>query len=128
MIDKCIVNIGWAVCSTHHTVLGTTPGAAIFGRDMLFDITYLADWTQIRERRQEQVDRSDARESSSQIEFGYKIGNKVLIIQEGNNHKAEDKIKGPYVITEVLCNGTVRIQHGIISERINIMRLKLYFE
>ena len=29
MVDDFIANVGWAICSTHHTVLGTTPGAAI---------------------------------------------------------------------------------------------------
>ncbi len=28
----------WAICSTYHTVLKASPGAAIFGRDML--VTY----------------------------------------------------------------------------------------
>ena len=120
MIDEFIANVGWAIRSTHHTVLGSSPGAAIFGRDMLFDIPYLADWTQIGKRRQEQVDKSNTRENKSRIDFDYKIGNKVLIIIEGINRKAEDKNKGPFTITEVFCNGTVRIQRGTISERINI--------
>jgi hypothetical protein len=47
MVDELLTNIAWAVRSTYHTVLKATPGAAIFGRDMLFDITYIADWNQI---------------------------------------------------------------------------------
>ena len=31
----------WAIRSTHHTVPKASPGAAVFGRDMLFDIPYL---------------------------------------------------------------------------------------
>ena len=34
----------WAIRTTHHTVLKASPGAAIFGRDMLFDIPFVADW------------------------------------------------------------------------------------
>ena len=41
-IDEFIVNVAWAIRSTYHTVLKTTPGAAIFGRDMMFDIPYIA--------------------------------------------------------------------------------------
>ena len=63
MIDNFIANIGWAIRSTHHTVLGTTPGAAIFNRDMLFDIPYIADWSEIGKRRQQQVDRSNTIEN-----------------------------------------------------------------
>ncbi len=42
----------WAVCSTYHTVLKASPGAAIFGQDMLFDIPFEADWQKIGEHRQ----------------------------------------------------------------------------
>ncbi len=34
----------WAICSTHHIVLRASPGVAIFGQDMLFDIPFIADW------------------------------------------------------------------------------------
>jgi hypothetical protein len=38
----------WVVRSTcNHTVLKTSPGAAIFGRDMLFDVPFLADWNKV---------------------------------------------------------------------------------
>jgi hypothetical protein len=42
-IDAFIDNAAWAICSAYHTVLKASPGAAIFGRDMLFDIPFLAD-------------------------------------------------------------------------------------
>ena len=44
-----ITNAACTVCSTYHTVLKTSPGVAIFGRDMLFDVSFLADWSKIRE-------------------------------------------------------------------------------
>ena len=43
-IADFLTNATWAVHSTYHTVLKTSPGAAIFGRDMLFDVPFLADW------------------------------------------------------------------------------------
>ena len=43
-IADFLTNAAWAVRSTYHTVLKTSPGAAIFGRDMLFDVPFLADW------------------------------------------------------------------------------------
>jgi hypothetical protein len=39
-----LTNAAWTLCSPYHTVLKTLPGAAIFQRDMLFDIPFLADW------------------------------------------------------------------------------------
>jgi hypothetical protein len=128
MIDDFIANVGWAIRSTHHTVLGTTPGAAIFSRDMLFDIPYIADWSQIGKRRQQQVDQSNIKENKSRIDFDYRIGTKVVLIKDGIHRKAEDKNTGPYLITEVFSNGTVRIQRGTINERLNIRRLGPFFE
>ncbi len=51
-IDVFLLDAAWAVCSTYHTVLKVSPGAAIFGRDMLFDILFIADWQKIGEHRQ----------------------------------------------------------------------------
>ncbi len=33
-VDVFLDNVAWAICSTYHTVLKASPGAAIFGRDM----------------------------------------------------------------------------------------------
>ena len=49
-IDTFIDNAAWAIRSTYHTVLKASPGAAIFGQDMLFDIPFVADWVQIGEQ------------------------------------------------------------------------------
>jgi hypothetical protein len=45
--DDADVNMAWAICSTYHTILKASPGAAIFGCDMLFDILFVADWHKI---------------------------------------------------------------------------------
>jgi hypothetical protein len=46
-VDTFIDNAAWALCSTYHMVLKASQGTAIFGCDMLFDISFVADWTQI---------------------------------------------------------------------------------
>ncbi len=46
-VDVFLDNAAWAIRSTYHTVLKTSPGAAIFGQDMLFDIPFIADWRKI---------------------------------------------------------------------------------
>ena len=42
-IDAVLTNSSWTIRSTYYTVLKASPGAAIFGRDMLFDIPFIAD-------------------------------------------------------------------------------------
>ncbi len=46
-VDVFLDNAAWAIRSTYHTVLKASPGAAIFGRDMLFNIPFVADWRKI---------------------------------------------------------------------------------
>jgi hypothetical protein len=43
-IDVLLSDAPWAICSTHHTVLKASLGAAIFVRDMLFDILLISQW------------------------------------------------------------------------------------
>jgi hypothetical protein len=43
-VDTFLDNAAWAICSTYHTVLKASSGAAIFGRDMLFNIPFIDDW------------------------------------------------------------------------------------
>jgi transposase InsO family protein len=38
----------WAIRSTIHTTLQATPGQLVFGRDMLLNIPFKADWAAIR--------------------------------------------------------------------------------
>ncbi len=123
-VNVFLNNAAWAICSTYHTVLKASPDAAIFGRDMLFDIPFIADWNKIGEYRQRQTDLSTARKNSKQVDYDYKVGNKVLKTQEGILRKAESPYsKQPWTITSVHMNGTIRIQRGTQLERINIRRV-----
>jgi len=99
MITDFIVDAAWEICSTYHTVLKSTPGAAIFGRDMLFDIPYIADWNDIGRRRQEKVNKDNNHENLTRLPFDYIVGGKVLIRKDGSLRKAEIKYEGPCTIT-----------------------------
>ena len=57
-IDAFLTNAAWAICSTYHTVLRASPGAAVFGQVMLFNNPFLADWNKIGKYRQHQTDRN----------------------------------------------------------------------
>ncbi len=128
-IDTFIDNAVWAICSTYHTVLKASPGAAIFGRDMLFNIPCIADWNQIGDYRQSQTDHSNKRENSKCVDYDYKVGDKVLIRKDGILRKAESIWKkDPLTITTVHKNGNIRIQCGTKSERINIRRVTPFSE
>ncbi len=68
-INVFLSDTEWAVLSTYHTVLKASPGAAIFGRDMLFDILFIADWQKIGEHRQRLTNLTNARENEGRIDY-----------------------------------------------------------
>jgi hypothetical protein len=86
-VNVFLNNAAWTICSTYNTVHKTSPGAAIFGRNMLFDILFIANWNKIGDYRQRQTDLSTARENSKQIDYDIKVGNKVLVTQEVSSAK-----------------------------------------
>ena len=128
IVDDFLVNAAWALCSTYHTVLKSSPGAAVFGRDMLFDIPYIADWTAIGQRRQISVDKDNACKNARRIDFDYAVGHEVMIRKVGHIRKAEDKYLGPFTVTQLHTNGIIRIQRRTMSEHINIRRVTPFFE
>jgi hypothetical protein len=42
----------FAVRSTFHSSLQSTPGQLVFGRDMIFNIQHIANWECIKQRKQ----------------------------------------------------------------------------
>ena len=126
-VSDFLDDASWAIRSTYHTVLKASPGAAIFGRDMLFDIPYVADWYKIGKHRQNLTDRNTARENAKRADYDYAVGGQILIRKDGILRKSESRYDGPYTITTVHTNGTIRVQRGSKSERLNIRRVTPYF-
>ncbi len=92
---------------------------------MLFDILLMADWRNIGEQRQSLTNRGNQRKNATQIDYDYKVGDKVLVINEGILRKAESAYgKEPWTITTVHTNGTVRIQCRTKAERLSIRRIE----
>ena len=94
MITDIGGNAVWAIRSTYHMVLKSKSGAAIFNRDLLFDIPYIVDWNDIVRRRQEKVNKENNYENLMQLPFDCAKGGTVLIREDGSLRKAELKISG----------------------------------
>jgi hypothetical protein len=128
-IDIFLSDAAWAIHSTYQTVLEASPGAAIFGRDVLFDIPFIADWQKIGEHRQLLTVLNNARENKGRIDYDYKLGQKVLLRKEGILRKSESIWhRKPWLITSVHTNGTIMVQCGNKLERMNIWRVKPFVE
>jgi hypothetical protein len=128
-IDVYLSDIAWAICSTYLTVLKASPGAAIFGQDMLFDISFIADWQKIGEHRQRLTDLNNAYENKGRIDYDYKVGQKVLLRKEGILRNTESRWhKKPWLIMSVHTNGTILVQRGNKIDRMSIRRVKPFEE
>jgi len=127
-IDAFLTNAAWAIRSTYHTVLKASPGAAVFGWDMLFNIPFLADWNKIGEYWQHQTDQNKEWENRSRRDRDYKIGDQVLLLKDDILRKGESRYESdPWTITSVHMNGTIRVQRGTKSEQLNIRRVTPFF-
>jgi hypothetical protein len=117
-VNVFLDNAAWAICSTYHTVLKASPGAAIFGRDMLFDIPFVADWQKIGGQRQSLTNCGNQCKNATHIDYNYKVRDKVLLINnESILCKAESAyVKEPWTITTDHTNGAIRIQYGTRTE------------
>jgi hypothetical protein len=124
-VNVFLDNAAWAFRSTYHTVLIASPGAAIFGQDMLLDIPFVADWYKIGDHRQSLTDHNNKHQNKWRTDYDYKIGDHVLIVKDGILRKSESKFgKEPWTITTVHTNGTIRVQCRTKLERINIQRVR----
>ncbi len=114
--------VGFAVRSTYHTTLQATPGQLVFGRDMILPIQYIADWQNIKNRKQILINKNNKNENSKRVNYDYKVGDNVLLYTP-NPHKMEQPREGPYPIIQVHTNGTVTLQKGAVSQRLNIRQI-----
>lgn len=119
--------VGFAIRSTYHTTLQSTPGQLVFGRDMIFPIQHLADWQLIKNRKQLLIDKNNARENAKRVDHDYAVGDRVLIYSP-NPNKMEQPREGPYPVTQVHTNGTVTIQKGPVTQRYNIRQIVPFHE
>ena len=104
-----------------------TPGQSVFFRYMLFNLASVVDWRVITTVKQRQVDIDNVKENAKQVTHDYAIGDQVYVEITGIYCKLDYRKQGPYKITEVLINGTFRVQHGQVNEIINIKQLKPHF-
>jgi hypothetical protein len=117
----------FAVRATYHTMLQATPMQLVFGRDAILNIKHITDWEHIRQRKQERIIENNKRENKNRREHQYALGDKVLLkARKKSKHNLE--WEGPYEVTQVNDNGTVRFQKGIVNDVVNIRCVKPFYE
>ena len=117
-----------AVNSLVHTTTRATPTQLVFGRDALLNISFVADWQYIKERKQHLILQNNKRENRARKDHTYQVGDQVMIQQDPNRKLEGARFKGPYTVTQVYDNGTVQLTQagngGAVSQRWNIRQLR----
>jgi len=131
--DGHLTALRFAMNATVHTTTRATPGQLAFGRDLLLNVGFEADWQYIKERKQKRIRQNNKRENATRIPYTYRVGDKVSIRQSKDDRKhGHEWHSGPYTITRVNDNGTVRLSHaapngaGAVLQTWNIRNLDPY--
>jgi hypothetical protein len=111
---------------TVHSVLNPTPAQTVFGRDMLFDLSFATENKEIRKHKQEASDANTHKENSKRDKHEYKVNDQVLLDRGILQRKLSPKRDGPYQIIRVYSNGTLKIRKGIYVQRVSISRCVPY--
>ena len=110
-------------CAAHSSLNYFTPGAIAFKRDMFLNIPLFADIITLRDLRQSQIDERLLRENAKRTKHEYKV-NDMVYHERPAWSKAKMRYAGPHKIVQVHTNNTVTFEHGDLTERISIRRLK----
>lgn len=130
LVDEALSITAHALRSTAHSTMKTTPGAAVFHRDMLLDIPFLVDWISLRNKRQLLIDENLRKANSRRNNYDYRIGDQVYeIIKDRQTTTLGNKMKsyhrGPYSVVQVHTNGTLTIRRTpTLTDRVNIRKLR----
>ena len=125
-IDSCgpiLKNIAYAIRSTYHTTIVASLGQLVFGRDMLFNMPFTADWTKIEKNKQKVTNKSNITENDKRVDYEYEVYDEVFIYRDGHYRKLDGPFLGPFRIVQVYTNGTVRIQSGTTTDISSIWRI-----
>ena len=99
----------------------------VFDGYAILNIKHVADWEHIQQRNKLRINHNNKRENMRQNNHQYKIGDKILVKRK-KNYKHELEFMGPFPITQINDNGTVRFLKGIIKDATNIRRIKPFFD
>ena len=91
----------------------------VFGRDAILNVKHVTNWEHVHQHKQERININNIKENVKLREHQYHIGDEILLRRKKQS-KHELEYEGPYSLTAINDNGTVRFQKGIINDVVNI--------
>ena len=130
-IRRLSQSVAYAIQATSSTATKNSATDMIFGRDLIIHQWSLVDWNLLRKKKRNQQAKDNMHENNKRIAYEYKVGEKCLIVT-----KPEKRLgnligfhhNGPYVVTKVNSNRTIKIKYRNFEETINICRVNPYHE
>ena len=89
---------------------------------------FIADWDYIRQRKQNIIHNNNERENAKRILHTYQIGDRIMLKKYIQHKYGGPEYEGPYAITTVNDNGTVRNQWRKFHDVVNIRNIKPYYQ
>ena len=118
----------FALRVTVHTTTRFNPTQLVFGRDAILDTRHEADWKTIKDHKQRLLNRGNERENKNRKDHTYRVGDKILLKNEWKTKFSQYAYKGPYTITAVRDNRTVRARKGRVMDTFNLRNIIPYKE
>ena len=113
----------FAIRSMVQTTTQYTPSQLVFGRDTNHNINQEANWQLIIQRKQALINRGNQKENRRGQSHVYRTRDKVLLNNAWKTKFNHDAYIGPYTVTEVQNNGTVRARRGNITNTYNLRNI-----
>jgi hypothetical protein len=118
--SQILANCTWAIRSTIHSIINAAPAHIVFGREMLFDLSFTTEYKDIKKHIQEALDATIKRENSKRAKIEYELNNQVLLNKGILQRKLSPKRDGPHHIVRIYSNGILKIRKGIYVQRVSI--------
>ena len=126
--DRCSAFTMFTLQATSHTTTENTPAQLVFRRDSILNTCHKANWQLIKKCKQYLINKGNQQENGNQKEYTYNKGDKVLLQNTWKNEFNQDAHLGPYTITAVRNNGTMRARKGKTTDTFNIRNISPYKE
>ncbi len=112
--DGVLGAVAFAMRSTVHTTTKATAAQLVFGRDAMLNVKFEADWQLIKERKDKLIRKNNERENKKRIAHDYRVGDRVLILQDPNRKHGEDRYQEASIV-RVNDNGTVLLKQSTFT-------------
>eukprot|EP00957_Ditylum_brightwellii_P151970 11572308-Ditylum_brightwellii.AAC.1 len=118
----------FATRATVHTTMQAIPMQLVFGKDAILNVKHEADWSYIKQRREELIRNNNEQENKKRKTHNYQIGDKFLLRGNRTTKCGTNAYSGPYPIKQINSNGTAKIRMNRVTDAASLRNIKPYHE